>query len=248
LDGKLALVTGGGSGIGAEIVRVLAEQGARVVVGDINEAQGQQRAQEVGGVFAPLDVSNPEAVAAAFETVDALGTLAVLVNCAGIGFVGNILSTSVADFDRLMGVNARGVFLCTQAAIPRMQRRGGGSIVNICSIAAKVALADRFAYSATKGAVLSMTQSVALDFIKENIRCNCICPARVYTPFVEAYLAKNYPGEEEQMRAKLAAAQPIGRMGTPREIAHLALYLASDEAAFVTGSAYDIDGGTLGTR
>jgi 2-keto-3-deoxy-L-fuconate dehydrogenase len=247
LSKKTAFVTGGGSGIGAEIVRVLASQGASVTIGDINGDHADAVAKEVSGKSVILDVSRVDSVQKAFSS---LSKLDILINCAGIGFIGNILQTTTEDFDRLMGVNAKGMFLCMQAAIPLMKqnKETGGSIVNICSIAAKVALADRFAYSATKGAVLSMTQSVALDFIKDHIRCNCICPARVHTPFVDAYLAKNYPGNEAEQFAKLAAAQPIGRMGTPTEIAHLALYLASDEAAFVTGSAYDIDGGTLGTR
>jgi 2-keto-3-deoxy-L-fuconate dehydrogenase len=247
LSNKIAFVTGGGSGIGAEIARVLSLQGASVTIGDINGDHADAVAKEINGKSAILDVSRVDSVQKAFS---GLSKLDILINCAGIGFIGNILQTTTEDFDRLMGVNAKGMFLCMQAAIPLMKQNGerGGSIVNICSIAAKVALADRFAYSATKGAVLSMTQSVALDFIKDNIRCNCICPARVHTPFVDAYLAKNYPGHEAEQFAKLAAAQPIGRMGTPTEIAHLALYLASDEASFVTGSSYDIDGGTLGTR
>lgn len=254
LDGKIALVTGAASGIGAQVARVLAEQGANVHVGDINPETGEKVAAEIreaGGVasFVPLNVSDPEVLENAFTVVDAAGTLDLLINCAGVGFVGDILHTTEEDFDRLMSVNAKGMFLCMQAAVRRMQASGrGGSIVNIASIAAKVALAERFAYSATKGAVLMMTRSVAQDFIKDGIRCNAICPARVHTALVDTYLAKNYPGQEAEMLEKLAAAQPMGRMGTTTEIAHLVLYLCSDEARFTTGVAYDIDGGSLAMR
>ena len=254
LDGKVALVTGGASGIGAAVVRTLAAQGAHVVVGDINAGAGAAvvaQVAEAGGqaTFAPLDVSDGASVEAAFAHADAIGPVGILVNCAGIGFVGDILQTGLADFERLMAVNARGVFLCSQAAVRRMKAGGtGGSIVNIASIASKVALAERFAYSATKGAVLMMTRAIACDFVADRIRCNCVCPARVHTALVDAYLARNYPGQEAEKFAELSAAQPMGRMGTPDEIAHLVLYLASDEAAFVTGVAYDVDGGTLAMR
>lgn len=254
LDGKQAIITGAASGIGAEIARTLASQGARVFIADLNAEFGDTVAAEVreaGGDARTLavNVSEPESVAAAFAEVDASGPLDILVNCAGVGFVGDILKTTAADFDRLMSVNAKGVFLCSQAAVERMKGTGrGGSIVNIASIASKVALSERFAYAATKGAVLMMTRALACDHIKDKIRCNCVCPARVHTPFVDAYLAKNYPGQEAEKFAELSSAQPMGRMGTPREIAHLVLYLCSDEAAFVTGVAYDIDGGALAMR
>lgn len=251
LDGKTALVTGGGSGIGAEIVRVLAAQGAQVVVGDINEAAGQAIAEELGGRAVRLDVSDEASVAAAFLSPDGNESLPLdlLVNCAGVGYVGDILNTPLAEYERLFAVNARGVFLCCREAVRLMTASGrGGSIVNIASIAGKTALKERFAYAATKGAVLMMTRAIACDHIADRIRCNCVCPARVHTPFVDAYLAKNYPGHEAEKFAELSAAQPIGRMGTPREIANLVLYLCSDEAAFVTGVAYDIDGGTLAMR
>ena len=254
LDGKRALVTCAGSGIGEQIARVFAGQGARIGVGDINAEAGERVATEIrqaGGeaAFVPLDVTDPASVESAFSVLDSAGPLDILVNNAGIGFVGDILHTPVEDFDRLFAVNVRGVFLCSQAAVRRMQEAGrGGCIVNLASIASKVALADRFAYAATKGAVLMMTRAIACDHVGDNIRCNCVCPARVHTPFVDAYLSKNYPGQEEEMFAKLAAAQPMMRMGAPEEIAHLVLYLASDQAAFVTGAAYDIDGGTLAMR
>ncbi|WP_395144644.1 SDR family NAD(P)-dependent oxidoreductase [Armatimonas sp.] len=235
LDGKRALVTGGASGIGAAIAQTLKAQGARVLVLDLNDHADL-----------PCDVSEPDSVARAFAKADEHGPLDLLVCSAGIGFVGDILKTTPADFDRLMGVNARGLFLCCQEAVRRMKASGnGGSIVNICSIAAETALAERFAYSATKGAVLAMTRCIAKDFVNNKIRCNAVCPARVHTPFVDAYLTKNYPGKEAEQLAVLSAAQPMGRMGQPAEIAALVAYLCSDEASFVTGAAYDIDGGVM---
>lgn len=236
LDGKRTIVTGGASGIGAAIVETLRAQGAQVLVLDLSDHADL-----------PCDVSNPDSVARAFVEADIrLGGLDLLVCSAGIGFVGDILKTTPADFDRLMGVNARGLFLCCQEAVRRMKASGnGGAITNICSIAAETALAERFAYSATKGAVLAMTRCIAKDFVADKIRCNCVCPARVHTPFVDAYLAKNYPGNEARELAILSAAQPMGRMGQPAEIAALVAYLCSDEAGFVTGAAYDIDGGVM---
>ena len=235
LDGKRALVTGGASGIGAAIAETLKAQGAHVLVLDLNDHADL-----------PCDVSDPDSVARAFAKADEHGPLDLLVCSAGIGFVGDILKTTPADFDRLRGVNARGLFLCCQEAVRRMKASGkGGSIVNICSIAAETALAERFAYAATKGAVLAMTRCIAKDFVSDKIRCNAVCPARVHTPFVDAYLTKNYPGKEAEQLAVLSAAQPMGRMGQPAEIAALVAYLCSDEASFVTGAAYDIDGGVM---
>jgi 2-keto-3-deoxy-L-fuconate dehydrogenase len=238
LDHKRALVTGGASGIGAAVVATLRAQGAAVQVLDLSE-----------DADLVCDVTDPDSVARAFTRADDQGPLDILVCSAGIGLIGDILQTTPADFDRLMAVNARGLFLCCQEAVRRMQSSGrGGSIVNICSIAAETALAERFAYSATKGAVLAMTRCIARDFLADRIRCNCVCPARVHTPFVDAYLAKNYPGREAEQFALLAAAQPMGRMGLPAEVAALAAYLCSDEAGFVTGAAYDIDGGVMAMR
>ncbi|MBP7620382.1 MAG: SDR family oxidoreductase, partial [Gemmatimonadales bacterium] len=159
--------------------------------------------------------------------------------------IGNLANTPEQDFDRLFRVNVKGSYLCMQAVIDGMQAAGEGAIVNIASVAATVGIADRFAYSMTKGAVVSMTLSVAKDYAKHGVRCNAISPARVHTPFVDGFLAKTYPGREAEMFAKLAATQPIGRMGRPEEVADLALFLCSDEASFITGSDYPLDGGFI---
>lgn len=195
------------------------------------------------------DVGNQAEVKAVFEDIAARRPrVDILVNNAGIAHIGTVLTTTEADMDRLYQINIKGVFNCSQAAIERMVAQGGGVVLNMCSIAAQMGLADRFAYSMTKGAVLMMTYSMAKDYIKQGIRCNCISPARVHTPFVDGYLAKTYPGQEEAMFQKLSEAQPIGRMAQPSEIAALALYLCSDEAGFITGSSYPIDGGAVNLR
>ena len=173
------------------------------------------------------------------------GRLDILINNAGVAHVGNIEVTAEEDFDRLYRVNVKGVYLCTKAAVPVMVRQGGGVIVNMASIVSFIGVADRFAYSMTKGAVLTMTKSVAVDYVKQNVRCNCICPARVHTPFVDGFVKKNYPGREAEVLRELSEYQPMGRMGKPEEVAALALYLCSDEASFVTGQAYPLDGGVL---
>ncbi|MDQ3780421.1 MAG: SDR family oxidoreductase [Chloroflexota bacterium] len=251
LDGKSALVTGAGSGIGREIALLFAKQGATVALGDIDQAAAERVAAEIAaaggaGFAVPLDVTDRAAAEAAVQTVvDRHGHLDILVNNAGIGMVGNLLETEPADFHRLMGVNVDGVFHCSRAAIAQMlaQRPAGGTIVNIASIAGMVAVARRFAYCATKGAVISMTQSTAMDYVDQGIRCNCISPGTVESPFVEAYLQRYHAGEIEETRQALHARQPLGRMGRPDEIAPLALYLVSDEAAYVTGAQMVIDGG-----
>lgn len=245
LAGKYALVTGAGSGIGAAIAMRLAREGAHVAILEANDKAGEATAatiRESGGVARVIaaDVSNTEAMSAAFGQLDRLD---ILVNNAGIAHVGNVVTTTAADLDRIYSVNVKGVYHGLHFGVPKLLAAGGGAIVNLASIASKIALADRFAYSMSKGAVLTMTLSVARDFVDRGIRCNCVCPARVHTPFVDGFIAKNYPGREKEMFGKLSAAQPIGRMGTPDEIAGLVAYLCSDEAAFVTGSAYDIDGG-----
>jgi NAD(P)-dependent dehydrogenase (short-subunit alcohol dehydrogenase family) len=246
LSNKHALVTGAGSGIGKAVALLLAKQGATVYVADINLDQTNEVVKEIenaGGraVGKVTDVSNQQLVDAVFA---GLPKLDILVNSAGVSHIGTVESTSEEDMDRLYRVNVKGVYNCLRAGIPLL-RKGGGVIVNMCSIAATVGIPDRFAYSMTKGAVYSMTLSVAKDYLKEKIRCNCISPARVHTPLVDGFLKKNYPGKEEEMFEKLSKTQPIGRMAKPDEIAGLILYLCSDEASFITGCDYPIDGGFI---
>ncbi len=244
LKDKQAVITGAGSGIGRAVALLLARQGARVGIVDISEDQAQEVAGEVssrGGTASVhrADVADQQQVNALFS---GFSQLDILVNSAGVSHIGTAGSTTEADFDRLYRVNVKGVYNCLHAAIPVMQQQGG-VIINMCSVAATVGIPDRFAYSMTKGAVYAMTLSVAKDYLKDHIRCNCISPARVHTPFVDGFLQKNYPGHEKEMFDKLSKTQPIGRMAKPEEIAGLVLYLASDEAAFITGCDYPIDGG-----
>lgn len=247
LDGKRAVVTGGASGIGGAIAKAFAEAGAVVTILDLEAERSAQAAEAIGvgarGVG--CDVGNEVSVAAAFREI---GVCEILVNSAGIAHIGTIATCEPADFDRLFRVNVRGAFLCMKAALSQMREAKAGVILNLASIAATAGLPDRFAYSMTKGAVLSMTLSVARDFIADGIRCNCISPARVHTPFVDGFVARTYPGCEAEMMEKLAASQPIGRMGTPAEIALLALYLCSPASSFVTGVDYPIDGGFMNLR
>jgi 2-keto-3-deoxy-L-fuconate dehydrogenase len=240
---KHAVVTGAGSGIGKAVAITLAKQGAIVYVADINEEQARETAKEIGtdAVVKTADVSNQKATK---ELFDSLPQLDILVNSAGVSHIGTATSTAETDFDRLYNVNVKGVYNCLYAGIPRLKEKGG-VIVNMCSIAATVGIPDRFAYSMTKGAVYSMTLSVAKDYLKDKIRCNCVSPARVHTPFVDGFLKKNYPGKEQEMFDKLSKTQPIGRMARPEEIAGLILYLCSDEASFITGCDYPIDGGFI---
>ena len=242
---KHAVVTGAGSGIGKAVAVLLAKQGATVYIVDINLDQANEVVKEIeatGGkaVAKVTDVSNQQHVDALFA---GLVKLDILINSAGVSHIGTAESTSEEDFDRLYKVNVKGVYNCLRAGIPVLKKGEGGVIVNMCSIAATVGIPDRFAYSMTKGAVYSMTLSVAKDYLKDKIRCNCISPARVHTPFVDGFLKKNYPGKEEEMFEKLSKTQPIGRMAKPEEIAGLILYLSSDEASFITGCDYPIDGG-----
>jgi len=250
LQGKVAAITGAGSGIGAAIARLFGQRGASVAVLELDTEAGSRvvaelRAQGCDAEFVACDVTQEPAVGKAFaKTVERFGKLDILVNNAGIGHVGTVASTSEADFDRLFAVNVKGVFLCTKHAIGHLVG-SHGVICNLASIASLIGIADRFAYSMTKGAVLTMTKSVALDYMAAGVRCNCICPARIHTPFVDGYLAKNYPGREAEMFDKLAAYQPMGRMGTPQEVAEMALFLCSDASRFVTGQALPLDGGKL---
>lgn len=245
---KIALVTGGASGIGEAISRGFAAEGATAVILDVNEENGNRLVEEItaqGGkaVFSKCDITSQSDVQALFADIEKNhGPVDVLVNNAGVAAVGNVENCSEEDLDRVYNVNVKGMYNCLQAAVLQMKGRGG-AIVNLASVASVIGIPDRFAYSMSKGAALTMTYSVATDYVKEGIRCNCIAPARVHTPFVDGFLAKNYPGQEEEMFAKLASTQPVGRMGKPEEIAKLALFLSSDDAAFITGSIYNIDGG-----
>lgn len=244
-SGKTALVTGGGSGIGRAISLRFAAEGAHVSVLEHKAEAGEGVVAEIraaGGAADVIaaDVSNTDAMRAAFASLEKLD---VLVNNAGIAHVGDVLTTTAADLDRIYAVNVKGVYHGLHFGVEKLLASGGGAIVNLASLASRVGLADRFAYGMSKGAVFTMTLSVARDFVNRGIRCNCVCPARVHTPFVDGFIAKNYPGQEQEMFAKLSAAQPIGRMGEPAEIAALVAFLCSAEAAFITGSAYDIDGG-----
>jgi len=245
LQNKNAVVTGAGSGIGKSVAVLFAKQGAVVYVADLNEKQANETVQEItaagGKAFAHIiDVSNQARVVDAFREI---AQVDILVNSAGISHIGKADTTSSEDFERLFNVNVKGLYNCLYAAIPLMKKNNGGVILNMSSIAAIVGIPDRFAYSMTKGAVAAMTLSVAKDYLADNIRCNCISPARVHTAFVDGFLAKNYPGNEAAMFEKLSRTQPIGRMAKPDEIAHLVLYLCSPEASFITGCDYPIDGG-----
>jgi len=245
LKNKKAVVTGGGSGIGRAIATILAKQDAEVHIIELGVAQAQDTLDEIKAAGKQAssyacDVSDHNAVKAVFEQI---GNINILVNNAGIAHIGKADTTDESDFDRVMRVNVKGVYNCLHAAIPQIRLAGGGVIINMASIAALVGLPDRFAYSTAKGAVKAMTMSVAKDYIGENIRCNSISPARVHTPFVDGFLQKNYPDNIAEMFDKLSKTQPIGRMASPEEIGALALYLCSDEAAFITGCDYPIDGG-----
>ena len=248
LNNKTSIITGGGSGIGKAISVLFAKQGANVFILDLDETGANNTTEEIksaGGnaTFFKCNVGSAEEVESVInKIVTGVSAIDIVINNAGIAHVGTLESTAPADLDRLFSVNVKGVFHVAKAAIPHMKEKGG-SILNMASIASTVGIPDRFAYSMTKGAVVGMTLSIAKDYLKYNIRCNCISPARVHTPFVDGFLAKNYPGREEEMFKKLSATQPIGRMGRPDEIAYLALYLCSDEASFITGCDYPIDGG-----
>jgi len=246
LKGKSAVITGGGSGIGKAIAALFAKQGAEVHIIELNEDAAAMTIAEIGASGVAIahgcNVSNQQQVLEVFKQLDRVD---ILVNNAGVAHVGNVESTNEEDFLKVFDVNVRGAYNCLHAAIPMMKQQGGGVILNVASIAALVGLSDRFAYSMSKGAVYAMTLSVARDYLHDNIRCNSISPARVHTPFVDGFIAKNYPGKEEELFEKLSKSQPIGRMGTPDEVATLALYLCADESGFITGNDYPIDGGFI---
>jgi NAD(P)-dependent dehydrogenase (short-subunit alcohol dehydrogenase family) len=248
LNKKVAVVTGGASGIGLEISRLFARQGAIVHIFELNIDLAEREADLInangGKAFChKVDVSKQADVKRKIDKINAIQSINILVNNAGIAHIGTAETTKEEDLDRIYNVNIKGVYNCIHCVLPHMRSNGGGVIINMASIAATVGIPDRFAYSISKGAIFTMTLQVARDFLKDNIRCNSISPARVHTPFVDGFLKKTYPGQEKEMFDKLSKTQPIGRMARPEEIAGLAVYLASDEASFITGADYLIDGG-----
>src|ERR1700761_218589 len=247
LTNKSVIITGGGSGIGKAMSILFAKQGATVHIIELNAEAASSTVSEITGAGGKAeahtcDVSKQQQV---IDTFSKIGTIDILINNAGIAHIGRADNTSEADFDRIYNVNVKGVYNCLFAAIPAMKANGGGVILNTASIAAHVGITDRFAYSTSKGAIHAMTLSVARDYLADNIRCNSISPARVHTPFVDGFIAKNYAGQEADIFEKLSKTQPIGRMAKSEEIAALALYLCSDEAGFITGTDYPIDGGFI---
>jgi 2-keto-3-deoxy-L-fuconate dehydrogenase len=251
LAGKISVITGAASGIGAATARAFAAQGAVVYAADLDGAGAERLAAELraGGADVtalPLDVTSAEAVDAAFRAViQRSGRVDALVNSAGVAHVGTLLDTSESDLDRLYAVNVKGTIHACRAAVREMIGQGGGTVVNLASIASVIGLTDRFAYTMTKGAVLALTRSIAVDYMKQGIRCNCICPTRVHTPFVDGFISKNYPGREAETFKKLSEYQPMGRMAKPEEVAAMALFLSTDASSFITGHAMPVDGGVL---
>ncbi|MFG6685730.1 SDR family NAD(P)-dependent oxidoreductase [Mariniflexile sp. HNIBRBA6329] len=249
LKNKTAIITGGGSGIGKAISKTLADQGAYIHILELNVDNAKITKSEIendGGSAEvhQCNVANQEDVVKVIDAISEKNTINILINNAGIAHIGNVENTPEADLDRVYSVNVKGVYNCIFAAIPHM-KKNGGVILNMASIASSVGLSDRFAYSMSKGAALTMTYSVAKDYLAYGIRCNCMSPARIHTPFVDGFLKNNYPGKEAEMFEKLSKTQPIGRMGKPQEVADLALYLCSDEASFITGTDFPIDGGFI---
>ena len=249
LTGRTAIITGGSSGIGLAIVRVFSQNGANVYILDTNKDQTLKvvetlNAENLNVKYKIVDVSNAYQIQKSIDEIAEENTINILVNTAGIAHIGNIEHTQEEDLDKIYAINVKGVYNCAKAVIKYMKSTKG-VIINMASIASSVGISDRFAYSMSKGAVLTMTYSIAKDYVDQGIRCNSISPARVHTPFVDGFIAKNYPDNQEEMFEKLSKTQPLGRMGKPEEIAHLALYLASDHASFITGTDFPIDGGFI---
>ncbi len=251
LTDKIAVVTGGSKGIGRSVAEVFAGQGAVVHIIDVDEENGvlvRDRIKNSGGIayFYNCDLSNHDAVQNTFNSIkDTSSKINVLVNNAGVSSIGSVMQSPPDEVDRLYQMNIKSVYNCLYACIPHMIDSGGGSIVNVASVASLLGISDRFAYSMSKGAVYAMTMSIAKDYISDHIRCNAVGPGRVHTPFVDSFISNNFPGQEKETFERLSKTQPIGRMGKPEEIAHLITYLCSDEAGFVTGSFYPIDGGFM---
>jgi NAD(P)-dependent dehydrogenase (short-subunit alcohol dehydrogenase family) len=250
MKNKSIVITGGASGIGLAMVKKFAAENAHVYFLDLNDT-GEEISKELTGkgqkaTFIKCNIASSSEAENAINRIP--GKIDVLINNAGISHVGNLENTSEEDFDKLFQVNVKGMFNCTKAALPKLKQDGGGSILNMASVAATIGIPDRFAYSMTKGAAYTMTLSIARDYVQDGIRCNCLSPGRVHTPFVDGFLAKNYPGQEKEMFEKLSATQPIGRMATPEEIAELAYFVSSDAGSFMTGTNIPIDGGFLGLK
>lgn len=251
MKNKTVVITGGASGIGLAMVRKFAAEGCHVFFIDTNHIEGTKlQLEECEKGYTVKFLEGSIEFYSQVEKLISLipGKIDTLINNAGISHIGKVETTSEEDFDRLFQVNVKGMFNCIKAALPKLKEKGGGSILNMCSVAATIGIPDRFAYSMTKGAALSMTLSVARDYVADGIRCNCLSPGRVHTPFVDGFLAKNYPGQEKEMFAKLAATQPIGRMGTPEEIAGFAYFISSEAGGFITGANFNIDGGFMGLK
>lgn len=245
--GKKVVITGGGSGIGRAISLLFAQQGAEIHIFDLENPTSVSTINEVKSIQknSQIHFVNIADLTSVEEAATNIGKIDILINNAGIAQIGNLENTQPKDFQHIFDVNVKGAYYCMQAFIKGMVAKQKGVILNMASVASTVGIPDRFGYSMSKGAIVSMTQSVAKDYLHKGIRCNCISPARVHTPFVDGFIAKNYPNNQEEMFQKLSATQPIGRMAKPEEIATLALYLCSDEASFVTGCDYPIDGGFI---